>query len=62
MCSHIAEASVRAEAYLIATPQGLVEVFNAVEKALSSPNGCASVELAIPNGESNTIAYCPPAC
>lgn len=43
------------EAYLVATPTGLAELFDAVEIALSSPSGRASVELATPNGEEFTL-------
>lgn len=55
MCDLSEGVSDRAEAYLIATPEGLVEVFNAVDKALSSPKGCASVEFTTPTGESFTL-------
>jgi len=44
-----------AEAYLIASPVGLSQLFNAVDKALSIPKGCASVELATRYGESFTF-------
>lgn len=33
------------EAYLIATPDGLSELFDAVELALSSIEGCARVQI-----------------
>lgn len=54
MCDRSQQNS-RAEAYLIATPLGLSELFNAVDKALSSPKGCASVELQTPTGENFTL-------
>lgn len=55
MCDFVEQDSCNAEAYLIASPLGLAELFNAVDKALSSPKGCASVELTTPGGESFTL-------
>jgi len=44
-----------AEAYLIASPVGLSQLFDAVNTALSSPKGCASLELKTSNGEDFTL-------
>lgn len=51
MCSHIADAGARAEAYLIASPVALSQLAEAVEKVLSSHLGCAAVELSMPSGK-----------
>ena len=45
----------KSEAYLVATPTGLAELFDAVEIALFSPSGRASVELMPPSGEECTL-------
>lgn len=52
---HRIEQSFRAEAYLIASPVALSQLADAVDKALSSPKGYASVELATLQGESFTL-------
>lgn len=39
------------EAYLVANPTGLAELSEAVETALASPIGRASIELTSPDGD-----------
>lgn len=55
MCDCVEEASCSAKAYLIASQFALSQLFNAVDKALSSPGGKASVELTTARGESFTL-------
>lgn len=43
------------EAHLVASPTGLAELSEAVETALASIEGCASVELVTPDGEQFTL-------
>ncbi len=43
------------EAYIVSSPTGLAELSDAVETALASIEGCASVELVTPNGEKFTL-------
>ena len=43
------------EAYLVSSPTGLAEPSEAVETALASIEGRASVELSTPNGEPFTL-------
>ena len=43
------------EAHLVASPTGLAELSEAVETALASIEGRASVELSIPDGEQFTL-------
>lgn len=55
MCDRSLETSSQTEVYLVATPQRLVEIFNTVDKTLSSPKGCASIQLTTPSDESFTL-------
>lgn len=55
MCDCSLEVSCRAKVHLVASPHGLVKVFDAVDKAISSPSGRASVQLTTPRGESFTL-------
>jgi len=43
------------EAYLVSNPTGLAELSDAVETALASIEGRASVELTTPDGEQFTL-------
>ncbi len=45
----------RLEAHLVANPDGLAELSEAVETALASIEGRASVELVTPSGEQFTL-------
>ncbi len=42
-------------AHLVASPTGLALLSDAVETALASIEGCASVELVTPDGETFTL-------
>ena len=55
MCALVEEVSDRAEAYLIASPVALSQLADAVDTALSSPGGCACVQLQTLTGESFTL-------
>ena len=46
------------EAHLVASPTGLALLSDAVETALVSIEGCASVELATPDGETFMLHIC----